>query len=76
MITIVNDFYNKLAKDIDKTYFPTVKYYRDNESNIKAHLAIENFSNGCSTYGKLIKSLSSACNEKEYIINAIVRKYI
>ena len=75
MVT-VTDFFNKLAKDIDKTYFPTVKYYRDDKQCEKVHYAIERFNNGCLSYNKLIEEISKACNEEKRYINLIVSKYV
>jgi len=73
---IVSDFFNKLASEIDKTYFPNVKYYRDDKNCTKVHYAIELFNNGCLTYQKLIKKLSLACKDTETNIETIVSKYI
>lgn len=73
---IVTDFFNKLAVELDKTYFPDVKYYRDNNDCAKVHYAIELFNNGCLTYDKFIKKLSKLCKETELNIHKIVSKYI
>ena len=72
----VDDFFNKLAKDIDKKYFPDVKYYRDDENDTAVHRAIELFNNGASTYTNLIKKLAKSCKESEKNIHTIVKKYI
>lgn len=73
---IVTDFFNKLAVELDKTYFPDVKYYRDNDDCAKVHYAIELFNNGCLAYDKFIKKLSKPCKETELNIHKIVSKYI
>lgn len=73
---LVENFFNKLASDIDKTYFPTVKYYRDNKYCTECHYAIELFNNGCITYNVLIKRLAINCQTKPKIIKKIVEKYL
>lgn len=73
---IVDDFFNKIAGEIDKTYFPDVKYYRDNKSCEKVHYAIVLFNNGCSTYDKLVTTLSKLCNEEKKVVESIVNKYV
>lgn len=73
---IVNDFFNKLAKELGEKYFPTVKYYRDNKDCTAVHYALELFNNGCLTYHELIKRLAKSCRETEANIHAIVSKYI
>jgi len=75
-MVLVDDFFNKLAKDLDKKYFPDVKYYRDDKNCTAVHYAIEQFNNGVSTYDKLIKKLSSACKDTKENIHAIVSKYV
>ena len=73
---LVNDFFNKLAIEIDKTYFPNVSYYRDNKDNADAHYTIELFNNGCLTYTKLIDKLSKSCKDSKENIKTIVEKYV
>ena len=75
-IIIVTDFFNKLAGEVDKKYFPEVKYYRDNKNTEKIHYAIELFNNGCLTYTKLIQKLSDSCSETKESIHKIVSNYI
>lgn len=70
------DFYNNLQKEIRETYFPDVKYYRDNENTTKIQYAGECFSNGVLTYTKLINTLSKNCNETKANMHAIVSKYV
>jgi len=72
----VDDFFNKLANDIDKKYFPDVKFYRDDKNDEAAHYAIELFNNGASTYDKLISKLSKHCKDTKENIHKIVSKYI
>ena len=73
---IVSNFFNKLAQDIDKKYFPTVKYYRDDKDCTAVHYSIELFNNGALTYPKLIKRLAKSCKDTESNIHAIVKNYI
>jgi len=73
---IVNNFYNKLTRELDGKYFPTVEYYRDNKKCTNVHYAVELFNNGCLTYTKLISKLSIACNDTKENIEAIVYKYV
>ena len=73
---IVTDFFNKLCGELDKKYFPEVKYYRDNENTTKIHQTAELFNNGCLTYPKLIERLSKACNDSKENIHKIVSNHI
>lgn len=75
-IKTVEDFFNKVCTEIDKTYFPKVKYYRDNKSTTKIHYCVELFNNGALTYNQLIKGLSTYTKETEENIHKIVSKYI
>jgi len=72
----VDDFFNKVCQEIDKTYFPEVKYYRDNKNTTKIHHAVELFNNGVLTYNHLIKHLSINTKETKENIHKIVSKYI
>ena len=76
MIHTVTDFYNKAAADIKQTYFPNVKYYRDDKNCEAAMHQLELFNNGCLTYRKLIGRLAKACGHTTAKINAIIEKYI
>jgi len=73
---IVSDFFNKTAQAIDKKYFPSVKYYRDDKDCTDVHYTIELFNNGCLTYNDLIKRLAKSCKETHQNIHSIVSKYI
>nr|WP_298659776.1 hypothetical protein [uncultured Flavobacterium sp.] len=73
---ITDDFFNKVAKEIRSTYFPQVKYYRENKHTEKIHYALELFSNGCSTYDKLINVLSLNTKDNKENIHTIVSKYV
>jgi hypothetical protein len=73
---IKDDFFNKLASDIDKKYFPDVKYYRDDKDDTAVHYAIELFNNGVSGYDTLINKLSKHCKDTKENIHKIVSKYI
>lgn len=70
------EFFNKLTKELDTTYFPNVKYYRDNKNTTKIHYAAECFNNGVLTYTKLIDKISAACKDTKENIHKIVSKYI
>jgi len=73
---IVQDFFNKLVGELDKTYFPNVKYYMDNKHTQKIHRAVELFNNGCLTYSDFIESLSEEIDDTKENIHKIVSKYI
>jgi hypothetical protein len=74
--SIVPDFFNKLCGEIDKTYFPEVEYYRDDERTEKVHYTVELFNNGVIGYTQLIDTLSSATKDTKENIHNIVSKYI
>lgn len=76
MIHTVNDFFNKAIAEIRQTYFPDVKYYRDNENCTTATCTMELFNNGCLTYRKLIGRLAKSCNATTKQVHEIVSKYI
>jgi len=75
-IEIVNDFFNKLTQRLDKKYFPTVKYYRDDKKCTAVHFAVELFNNGCLSYNELIKRLTKNCQDTKANIEAVVDKYL
>ncbi len=75
-MTLVDNFFNKLTSDLDKTYFPDVKYYRDNKYTTNIHYAIECFNNGVLTYEKLINKLVKNTKDSKENIHNIVSKYI
>jgi hypothetical protein len=69
------DFF-KLAGEIDKKYFPDVKYYRDDKDDTAVHYAIEIFNNGISGYDTLINKLAKHCKDTKENIHNIVKKHI
>jgi len=73
---IVPNFFNKLVSELDKKYFPDVKYYMDNEKTAQVHRTVELFNNGVLTYNKLIKRISDSCNDTKENIHTIVSGYI
>lgn len=75
-IKSVDDFFPKLAKELDDKYFPDVKYYRNDKNDTAVHYTIELFNNGCLTYGKLLKRLAKSCKDTEENIELIVSKYL
>ena len=72
---VVDDFFNKVTKDLDKKYFPAVKYYGDDKDAAKVHHSVELYSNGALTYDKLISQLSAACKDSKDNIERIVSAY-
>ena len=76
MIHTTPDFFNKLVNDLDKVYFPKVKYYMDDADCAKVHHTTELFSNGCITYRQLIGRLSKACKDTTSNIHLIVEKHV
>lgn len=76
MIHTQQDFFNNTVKKIDSTYFPTVKYYRDNEDCAKVHYTVELFNNGCLTYKQLINRLSKLCKDTNKNLHTIVSEFI
>jgi len=73
---IVDNFHNKLCSEIDKKYFPEVKYYHDNVHTQKIHYAVECFSNGVLTYSKLIDKLSTHTKDTKENIHKIVSDFV
>lgn len=73
---LTDNFFNKVAQEIDSTYFPQVKFYRDNVHTTQIHYALELFSNGVSTYPTLINALSLHTRDSKENIHAIVSKYV
>lgn len=75
-IKIKQNFFNTLVGELDKKYFPDVKYYMDNKKTTKIHHTVELFNNGCLTYVKMIDTLSKACSDSKENIHSIVSKHI
>jgi len=73
---IVPDFFNKLVSELDKKYFPDVKYYMDNKKTAQIHRTVELFNNGVLSYENLIKRISDNCSDTKENIHKIVSKYI
>ena len=77
MIHTVDDFYNKVAKEIRGTYFPTENHgLTDNPKYWESTKAMEDFNNSLITYRTFISRLAKSCNDTNYNINNIVEKYI
>lgn len=70
---LIDNFYNNLAVEIDKTYFPKLNH---NNYDRQSHFAIELYSNGRLTYSKLISRLAKSCKETKEAIHLIVSKYV
>ena len=76
MIHTTQDFFNKVATEIDQRYFPQVKYYRDDKDCTKVHYDLELFNNGCLTYRQLIGRLSKSCKETTEKMHETVSKNV
>ena len=76
MIHTTENFLNKVATEINKIYFPNLKWYRDDDNCVKAHYDLELFSNGCLTYRQLIGRLAKSCKDTTSNIHKIVEKYV
>ena len=75
-IKIKQNFFNTLVIELDRKYFPDVKYYMDNKNTAKIHHTVELFNNGCLEYSKLISIISKACRSSLNDIHSIVSKHI
>jgi len=73
---IVNDFFNKACSDIDKKYFPDVKYYGDKKETTDIHYAVELFNNGVIGYNELLDKVSLACKVSHEEIHNIISKHV
>lgn len=74
---LVQDFFNKFAKDIRSSYFPSEDHGRtENKKYHETNYAIECFSNGCLSYKKLIQKLAKSCGDTELNIHNIAKKYV
>ena len=76
MIHTTDNFFNKVATEIDQRYFPQVKYYRDDKNCTKVHNDLELFNNGCLTYRQLILRLAKSCQDRNKNLHKIVEKHI
>lgn len=75
-IHISENFFNKVAIDVQSKYFPQVKYYWENENLVKAKYAIELFNNGCLTYRQLISRVSKQVKDTTFNVHQLVSKHI
>ena len=73
---ITTNFYNKLKNEIGATYFPSVRYYRDDINYTKAAYAIELFNNGVINYMTLVKRLQKSCKAERIAIERIINLYL
>ena len=73
---LVDDFFNKVLKELDAKYFPDVKYYRDNDKDADLHYTTECFSNGVTAYNTFISKAAKCCNDTKENVHDIVYKYI
>ena len=76
MMHTTDNFFNKVATEIDQRYFPQVKYYRDDKDCTKVHYDLELFNNGCLTYRQLIGRLSKSCKETTEKMHETVSKNV
>jgi hypothetical protein len=72
----VYDFYNALCQELDRIYFPKIKYYRDDKYCEQTHYHVELFNNGCIDVKTLIFRISNFCNVTTKEIEDIVNKYL
>jgi hypothetical protein len=75
-MTIVSNFFNKVASELDAKYFPEVKYYRDNDRCAAVHYQTELFNNGCLRYTTYINRVAKLCNATRNDIRGIVGKHV
>ncbi len=75
-IRIVPDFFNKTVVELDKKYFPDVKYYMDNKHTAKIHRVVELFNNGCIGYKALVERVAKECKDTKENIHNIISKNI
>jgi hypothetical protein len=76
MIHTKPEFFNTVVQELNKKYYPTVKYYRDNDDCVKMHYIVELFNNGALTYKELVNRLSKNCKDTNKNIHDIVSKFI
>ncbi len=73
---ILNDFFNNTCSEIDKKYFPEVKYYGDKKETTDIHYAVELFNNGVIGYNELLDKVAIACSVSHEEIHKIISKNI
>lgn len=73
---LTNDFFNKTTKVLRDKYFPTIKFYRDDDNCAKVHYAVECFNNGVSTYSTLINKVAKCCKANKADIHKIVSQFV
>lgn len=76
MIHLVNDFYNKAAKDIRDRFFENAVLPQDNPDYQKTSYSIELFNNGCLTYRAFIGRLAKSCKSNNATIHNIIEKHV
>lgn len=77
MIHIVDDFYNKVARELRTNYFPNENHgCTENENYHKTTHTLEMFNNGCLTYRQLIGRLSKSCKETTEKMHKTVSKNV
>ena len=67
--------FNGLVTELDKKYFPLVKYYHDSKETQKLHYVCELLNNGCTTLSKVVEKLSKITKEDKEVIKQIILKY-
>lgn len=74
---LTEDFYNKVGKELKDKFFSEVVHGKTENKNYYKHkYTLELYSNGCTTYSKLIKDLSKYCNSDTVTIHNIIKKYV
>jgi len=76
MIHVVNDFYNKAAKDIRDRFFEGAILPQDSPDYQKTRYSIELFNNGCLTYRAFIGRLAKSCKSNNATIHNIIEKHV
>jgi hypothetical protein len=75
MRVLVDDFYNKVATELKRVYFPS-DLHGINAKYLGMRYSVELFSNGCIKYDALLNKLSKQCNTDKTTIHGTVSKYI
>jgi hypothetical protein len=75
MRVLVDDFYNKVANELKRVYFPSViPVINDNYCGVR--YSVELFSNGCISYDSLLNKLSKQCNTSKSLLHCKISNYI
>lgn len=75
-MTLTENFYNKVAKELMQKYFSNIKWHRDNFASQKVMYNLELFNNGFLPYNSLVKKLSKYCMVEKKEIKTLLSKYL